>query len=174
MHEGGGPVVRWTDAMAAAKWKKAPEGLVQRFAQVLPNDPEIERRSMFGYPCAFFHGHMFCGLFEDQFIVRLPDAERNVFLKQPGAKVFEPMPGRPMKEYVLVPQAVVEREALLGGWLRQSLDYVGGLPPRVKKAKKVPHARKPAATARTKAPRTTAARAKTPRAKAPRAKTKRR
>jgi hypothetical protein len=84
-----------------------------------------------------------------------------------------------MKEYVLVPQAVVEREALLGGWLRQSLDYVGGLPPRVKKAKKVPHARKPTATARTKAARPTAARAKTaraktPRAKAPRAKTKRR
>jgi len=172
-------VVRCVDAMAATKWKKAPEGLVQRFGQVLPNDPEIERRSMFGYPCAFFHGHMFCGLFEDQFIVRLPDAERNVFLKQPGAKVFEPMPGRPMKEYVLVPQAVVEREALLGGWLRQSLDYVGGLPPRVKKAKKVPHARKPTATARTKAARPTAARAKTaraktPRAKAPRAKTKRR
>jgi TfoX/Sxy family transcriptional regulator of competence genes len=123
--------------MAATKWKKAPESLVLRFGQALPSDPAIERRSMFGYPCAFFHGHMFCGLFEDQFIVRLPDAERGAFLKQPGAKVFEPMPGRPMKEYVLVPPAVVEREALLGGWLRQALDYVGGLPPRVKKAAKV-------------------------------------
>jgi TfoX/Sxy family transcriptional regulator of competence genes len=123
--------------MAATKWKKAPESLVLRFGQALPSDPAIERRSMFGYPCAFFHGHMFCGLFEDQFIVRLSDAERGAFLKQPGAKVFEPMPGRPMKEYVLVPPAVVEREALLGGWLRQALDYVGGLPPRVKKAEKV-------------------------------------
>src|SRR5258708_4254862 len=122
--------------MAAKKWKKAPEGLVQRFGDVLPDDPEIERRSMFGYPCAFFRGHMFCGLFEDQFIVRLSDAERSVFLKQTGANVFEPMPGRPMKEYVLVPQAVVERDALLGGWLRQALDYVGSLPPRLKKARK--------------------------------------
>jgi TfoX/Sxy family transcriptional regulator of competence genes len=129
--------------MAATKWKKAPESLVLRFGQALPKDPAIERRSMFGYPCAFFHGHMFCGLFEDQFIVRLPDAEREAFLKQPGAKVFEPMPGRPMKEYVLIPPAVVEREALLGGWLRQSLDYVGGLPPRAKKPKKVARAPKP-------------------------------
>jgi TfoX/Sxy family transcriptional regulator of competence genes len=127
--------------MAAKKWKKAPEGLVQRFGEALPDDPEIERRLMFGYPCAFFRGHMFCGLFEDQFIVRLSDAERSVFLKQPGAKVFEPMPGRPMKEYVLVPQAVVERDALLGGWLRQALDYVAGLPPRAKKAKKAASAR---------------------------------
>jgi TfoX/Sxy family transcriptional regulator of competence genes len=92
---------------------------------------------------------MFCGLFEDQFIVRLPDAERTAFLKQPGAKVFEPMPGRPMKEYVLVPPAVVEREALLGGWLRQSLDYVGGLPPRAKKAKKAARPRKAAKASRT-------------------------
>jgi TfoX/Sxy family transcriptional regulator of competence genes len=135
--------------MAATKWKKAPESLVLRFGQALPNNPGIERRSMFGYPCAFFHGHMFCGLFEDQFIVRLPDAERTAFLKQPGAKVFEPMPGRPMKEYVLVPPAVVEREALLGGWLRQSLDYVGGLPPRAKKAKKAAKPRKPAKASRT-------------------------
>ncbi len=134
--------------MAATKWKKAPESLVLRFGQALPNDPAIERRSMFGYPCAFFHGHMFCGLFEDQFIVRLPDAERAAFLKQPGAKVFEPMPGRPMKEYVLIPPAVVEREALLGGWLRQSLDYVGGLPPRAKKAKKVARAPKSAKPSR--------------------------
>jgi TfoX/Sxy family transcriptional regulator of competence genes len=147
--------------MAATKWKKAPESLVLRFGQALPRDPAIERRSMFGYPCAFFQGHMFCGLFEDQFIVRLPEAERVAFLKQPGAKVFEPMPGRPMKEYVLIPPAVVERDALLGGWLRQSLDYVGGLPPRAKKPKKAPVARpakaprsgmKKAAVARPKKP----------------------
>jgi TfoX/Sxy family transcriptional regulator of competence genes len=144
--------------MAATKWKKAPEGLVLRFGQVLPSDPGIERRSMFGYPCAFFQGHMFCGLFEDQFIVRLPDAERAAFLKQPGSKVFEPMPGRPMKEYVIVPPAVVEREALLGGWLRQSLDYVCGLPPRVKKAKKEPQARKAPAAPRARKPSTMRAR----------------
>jgi TfoX/Sxy family transcriptional regulator of competence genes len=144
--------------MAATKWKKAPESLVLRFGQALPKDPAIERRSMFGYPCAFFHGHMFCGLFEDQFIVRLPDAEREAFLKQPGAKVFEPMPGRPMKEYVLIPPAVVEREALLGGWLRQSLDYVGGLPPRAKRPQKVARGPKPA-----KAPRSAPKPAKAPR-----------
>jgi TfoX/Sxy family transcriptional regulator of competence genes len=119
--------------VAAVKWKKAPDALVQRFGEALPDDPAIEQRLMFGYPCAFFQGHMFCGLFEDQLIVRLSDAERTSFLKQPGARVFEPMPGRPMKEYVSVPPAVVERHALLGGWLRQSLDYVSGLPPRAAK-----------------------------------------
>src|SRR5258708_15128696 len=98
--------------MAAKKWKKAPEGLVQRFGEVLPDDPEVERRSMFGYPSAFFRGHRLCGLFEDQFIVRLSDAERAVFLKHPGAKAFEPIPGRPLKAYVLVPPALFDRDAL--------------------------------------------------------------
>jgi TfoX/Sxy family transcriptional regulator of competence genes len=135
------------------KWKKPPDGLIERFGAALPDDPGIERRLLFGYPAAFFQGHMFCGLYEDRFIVRLPDAERASFLKQPGAKVFEPMAGRPMKEYVLVPPAVVERDALLSGWLRQSLEYVSGLPPKAARAPKAARSAKAPRAARPAKPR---------------------
>jgi TfoX/Sxy family transcriptional regulator of competence genes len=122
--------------MAKMTWKKSPEGLVERFGEVVPKDPSIERRSMFGYPCAFLGGHMFCGLFQDHFILRLPDVERAKFLKEPGAKIFEPMPGRPMKEYVVVPPAVLGNDSALEPWLRVSREYVSGLPPKAKKPKK--------------------------------------
>lgn len=73
---------------------------------------------------------------QDQFIARLPEGERARFLRQKGATVFEPMPGRPMKEYVRVPPTVLDDDAALAGWLRISRAYVEGLPPKAKKASK--------------------------------------
>jgi TfoX/Sxy family transcriptional regulator of competence genes len=137
--------------MAAMKWKKSPESLVERFDEVVPKDPSVERRSMFGYPCAFLGGHMFCGLFQDHFILRLPDPDRAKFLKEKGAAIFEPMPGRPMKEYVLVPPTVLDGDSALAPWLRLSRDYVSGLPPKAKKPKKA--AKTPKAPPKAAAPK---------------------
>jgi TfoX/Sxy family transcriptional regulator of competence genes len=122
--------------MPKMTWKKSPDSLVQRFNEVVPQDAAVERRSMFGYPCAFLGGHMFCGLFQDHFILRLSEAERIKFLKEKGAAIFEPTPGRPMKEYVLVPPRVLDSDSALQPWLRLSHDYVSGLPPKAKKPKK--------------------------------------
>jgi len=36
-------------------WRKSPEPLIQLFDEALPDDPLIERRKMFGYPCAFIN-----------------------------------------------------------------------------------------------------------------------
>jgi TfoX/Sxy family transcriptional regulator of competence genes len=122
--------------MAKMKWRKAPESLIRRFDEVLPDDPAVQRRSMFGYPCAFINGNMFCGLYQESFIVRLPDDERARFLTRPGATVFEPMPGRPMKQYVVVPPNVLADDTAIRGSLRNSVDYVSSLPKKEKKAKK--------------------------------------
>jgi TfoX/Sxy family transcriptional regulator of competence genes len=128
--------------MPKMTWKKSPESLIKRFVEMLPDDPAIERRSMFGYPCAFLNGHMFVGTFQDHFILRLPDTERAKFLKQAGAKTFEPMEGRPMKEYVVVPAAVLAADAQMQSLLRVSQAYVARLPARQKKAKKASKAKK--------------------------------
>lgn len=34
-------------------WTKAPQGLVDLFDACLPDGPGLERRRMFGQPCAF-------------------------------------------------------------------------------------------------------------------------
>ena len=46
-------------------WKPAPPDLVSLFDRVVPADPAVERRKMFGYPCAFVGGNMVCGLYQD-------------------------------------------------------------------------------------------------------------
>ena len=87
------------------KWIPAPPELVALFNAVLPVDPRVRPRMMFGYPCCFVSGHMFMGLFQDRMMVRLAPADR-VELMAKGGTIFEPMPGKPMKEYVVVPPSV--------------------------------------------------------------------
>ena len=57
--------------MPPGQWKKSPPDLVERFAGALPAHSGVERHTMFGCPCAFTNGHMFCGLFQDRALVRL-------------------------------------------------------------------------------------------------------
>ncbi len=111
------------------KWRKSPETLVQRFSEVVPHDPRIERRKMFGYPAAFVAGNLFMGLHQEALILRLSDEDRASFLKIDGASVFEPMPGRPMREYVVVPPSMIDRAPLVS-WIRRSLQYVASIPPK--------------------------------------------
>ena len=117
------------------KFTPAPEWIKELFASVISGVPEAEPRKMFGYPCAFVNGQMLCGVFADRLMVRLSEEDRAKFLKLPGAKPFEPMPGRPMKEYVEVPRAMMESTAELRKWLKKSLAYAQSLPPKVKKTK---------------------------------------
>jgi len=116
------------------KFKPAPEWIKELFASVINNFPEAEPRKMFGYPCAFVKGNMMCGVFADRMMVRLSETERAKFLTLPGAKQFEPMTGRPMKEYVEVPEDIL-KSAKLKGWLKKSYEFTNSLPPKVKKKK---------------------------------------
>ena len=79
--------------------------------------PELIARKMFGYPAGFVGGHLATCLHEHRWIVRLPDDARAELLREPGAAHFEPMPGRPMKEYVVLPQAIVGDPPALDGWV---------------------------------------------------------
>lgn len=126
------------------KWRKSPAGLITTFDAVVPADPRVERRKMFGYPCAFVGGNMFTGLHQEDLILRLPEAERAEFLRFPGARTFEPMPGRPMKEYAVVPPGMLDHPGELRTWLARSLAYAASLPVK-KKEKKGGGAAKPAA-----------------------------
>jgi TfoX/Sxy family transcriptional regulator of competence genes len=117
-------------------WRKSPPDLIAAFDAALPDDRRVQRRSMFGYPCAFARGNMFTGLHQESLIVRLPEAERARLLRDPGAAVFEPMPGRQMKEYVAVPPEVVEDAEVLRGWMATALDYAASLPAKGPKGAK--------------------------------------
>ena len=111
-------------------WKKSPESLVALFDDVAPRDAPVERRQMFGYPAAFVHGNLFAGLFQDSVMLRLPEADRTEFMTMPGARPFEPMPGRPMKGYVVAPAELLGDADGLRAWLDRAMRYVATLPPK--------------------------------------------
>lgn len=117
----------------AMKWKKSPEALVRTFNTMVPGDPDVERRKMFGYPAAFVAGNLFMSLFQESLVLRLGDEDRAVFLKLDGASHFEPMPGRAMREYVTAPPALLARPKSLAPWIRRSLDYARSIPPKAAK-----------------------------------------
>jgi TfoX/Sxy family transcriptional regulator of competence genes len=123
-----------TRQAAMPKWQKSPPELVDLFTSVqagLP--PDAERRKMFGYPCSFVNGQMFAGLHQTNMVLRLGEGDRAEFLKQAGAKVFEPMPGRTMKEYVVVPPSLKGKEEELFKWTLKAFSFAKSLPPKVKK-----------------------------------------
>jgi len=119
------------------KWQKSPQELIDLFASVMPGPPTVQRK-MFGYPAGFINGNMFMGLFQDDMILRLPEPQREEFLKKDGAKIFEPMPGRPMREYVAVPSRLLADRKALASWVLRSLEYGSSLKPKssAKKSKK--------------------------------------
>ncbi len=116
---------------AMSKWKPAPEGPVRLFyEEVAQTVPEASVRKMFGYPAAFTGGNMFASLFEDSFVVRLDASSRAALAKKPGARQFEPMPGRPMREYMVLPHSVLASSRSLRGWLLKAHTYASSLPPK--------------------------------------------
>ena len=113
------------------KFTPAPDQLVATFNAVLPLDHRIEPRKMFGYPCCFTGGNMFMGLFQDRMMLRLSPEDRAELIAK-GGSVFEPSPGRPMKEYVVVPTSVLENQNALRDWVARSYAYGASLPPKPK------------------------------------------
>jgi TfoX/Sxy family transcriptional regulator of competence genes len=120
--------------MSERSWTKAPQGLIDLFDECLPPDPLVERRRMFGYPAVFVRGNLAAGLFGDHIFARLSDADRAAL--PGGGDYFEPMPGRPMKAYAVIPEDVVADDAILAEVLAKAVAFTATLPPEEKKAKK--------------------------------------
>jgi TfoX/Sxy family transcriptional regulator of competence genes len=108
-------------------WKKTSPEVVAAFDKAVPASPSVTRRPMFGYASAFVHGNMFAGTFQDAIVVRLAETDRAALLKLKGAAPFEPM-GHPMKEYVVVPAAIVAEPKELGAWIERGHRYALTLP----------------------------------------------
>jgi TfoX/Sxy family transcriptional regulator of competence genes len=117
------------------------------FLALVPKDPALTTRPMFGNMAAFINGNMFAGLFGDQLFVRLPDAEREKVRKQ-GGKDFEPMPGRAMTGYVCVAAAWRAKPAPARVSILQALEWTRQMPRKKSAGAGKATQKKPAATTR--------------------------
>ena len=119
------------------KFTKTPPDVVAAFDTASPSRGDIERKTMFSYPALFVKGNMFAFTFGPKIAVRANEATR----AKPGMKRFEPMPGRPMGEYVEVP-AKDMKGAALKRWFAEGLAYADTLPAKAKKPTKKTAAKK--------------------------------
>jgi TfoX/Sxy family transcriptional regulator of competence genes len=113
------------------KWRKPSEELIKLFEEATPGPPATPKK-MFGFPAAFVNGNMFMGLHQENMILRLPEDSRAELLKM-NARIFEPMPGRPMREYVIVPPSLLRDRSKLSSWVQKALEYGSSLPPKAGK-----------------------------------------
>ena len=117
------------------KWKKAPAELVDFLARRTAT-LNSDFRKMFGYPAYFVNGNMFAGIFGDKLFIRLPEFDiKKLTEMNLGVKPFEPVPGRLMKGYVVIPQSFYSNEKLFDEWLNKSFKYASSLPPKKPKAR---------------------------------------
>ena len=102
------------------------------FTSLVPDDPRATIRPMFGNSAAFVNGNMFLALFGRNVAVRLAEDDRQELLRQRGASVFEPMAGRPMKEYVTLPEAWRTQPKKAAAWVERSFAWASALPQKKK------------------------------------------
>jgi TfoX/Sxy family transcriptional regulator of competence genes len=91
---------------------------------------------MFGCSAVFINGNMFMGLHNDRIILRLGEKERKNFIRGDSAQIFEQLPGRKMREYVVVPENLLANIPSLKILCEKSYEYASKLKPKEKKARK--------------------------------------
>ena len=123
-----------------SKWRKSPPELIDALHETvgaaLADAAAVDFKPMFGYPCYWTGGNMFFATHQDYMILRLSEEDRAAFLAISGAHQFEPMAGRPMREYVVVPPELVDDRGALQDWVRKAYGYTTSLPPKEKKPRR--------------------------------------
>ena len=82
------------------KMPKPSEESKAALARVVPDEPAVTIKPMFGQMSGFVNGNMFVGIFGDELILRLPE-EEIAKVKKSGGRDFEPMAGHKMGGYVV-------------------------------------------------------------------------
>ena len=103
-----------------------------RFRTLVPDEPGVETKPMFGNLGAFVNGNMFMGLFGSDVGVRLAEPDRSKLEAMPGAGPFGPSE-RPMGGYVTLPADWTTRKAK--PWIMKAHAAAAALPPKQTKKK---------------------------------------
>jgi hypothetical protein len=104
---------------------KPSEADKARFRGLVPDDPRIEVKPMFGNLGAFVNGNMFMGLFGAEVGVKLARSDAESLSRVDGAGPFGPEE-RPMSGWQTLPAATASGSP----WIGKALEHVAGLPPK--------------------------------------------
>ena len=117
------------------EFKKAPKDLIDLIVNKM-KDKNCDYKKMFGYPAFFVNGNMFVGIHGENLFLRLSDSDiENIKEDFKAVANFEPMPGRAMKGYVVLPKSLYSDDNAFTKWLDKSIDYASSLPQKNAKKK---------------------------------------
>jgi TfoX/Sxy family transcriptional regulator of competence genes len=117
-------------------WKKPSEELSQFLDERMASF-NVKKKKMFGCPVYFANDNMISGVFENDIFIRLSEQERKKISSESDEVMpFEPVKGRIMKEYVVLPDSLYNDPEKFYELLRSSYEYVSTLPSKQKKKKK--------------------------------------
>jgi hypothetical protein len=115
--------------MATAKKSAIPAAKLELYEKLLATNPEIERKGDV-HPYTSLNGHMFTYLDQSGTLgMRLPKEEVENFLKRYKTTLFESY-GVVKKDYVTVPDALLQNTKELKKYLAISVAYVKTLKPK--------------------------------------------
>ena len=113
---------------------KPTEADKEFFRSVLPEDPDVDVKPMFGNLGAFVHGNMFAGLFGRAIGVRLAESDHAELAAVDGSGPFGPAE-RPMGGYLSLPSAWRDNPELAAAWVSRARAFVSTMPPKKPKPK---------------------------------------
>ncbi len=117
-------------------WKKPNEEL-SKFLEEKIAVFNVNRKKMFGCPTYFVNSNMLAGVFENDIFIRLSEPDREKIVSEyDEVNPFEPIKGRIMKEYVVLPESIYNDPEKFPEWLNRSYHYVSSLPSKKEKPKK--------------------------------------
>lgn len=105
------------------------ERLAERVRDALGGHAGVSERKMFGGIGFMLDGNMCCGVNRDELILRLGEEEAEAALADPHGRPFD-MSRRPMRGWVMMHSAAVDRDEDLWRWLEPAVDFASSLPPK--------------------------------------------
>jgi len=113
-------------------WKKPNEDL-SKFLEDTMGSFNVKKKKMFGCPVYFANDNMLVGVFENDIFIRLSEHDRKKISSEfDEVTPFEPLKGRVMKEYVVLPDHLYNDAEKFHKLLRSSYEHVSTLPPKQK------------------------------------------
>ncbi|MCH7970477.1 MAG: TfoX/Sxy family protein [Chloroflexi bacterium] len=120
-----------------ANWPKKDEALIERVDGLLSIAP-VRRKNMFGTAAWFLESNdmMFIGAWGEGIMVRVGEGRTLDLIESGDAEPFDPMGGRPMREYVFIGGHRIAEDDELLNWLNGASEFAETLPPKKKRSKK--------------------------------------
>ena len=121
--------------MAKPRSGTVPSDKLESYEKLVATNPRVERKGA-TVPYTSLNGHMFSYLSKDgTLMLRLPDGEREAFLKKYKTKLCEAY-GKVQPEYVEVPDSLLASTRELKKFFDSSYAYASSLKPKPTTKKK--------------------------------------